>query len=217
MRRVALTLLASLGVAAGLAVTASSTSAQAYEAGMRGLALAAIVVVLEVVNTLGTWVWLSDPRPHARWQAGALVGCASLVTAWCGALTYGPVGLVGPFFVLAGVHLASLAATTPTTGADPVTTPAAHPDPVVTPTPDPGSPDESNEGPEEENGAGEDAPDDAPGRPVMTDDDILAALRSRPTLPGRDAVRNEFRVGTKRAERVLADARRPALVKEVAR
>ncbi len=74
MKRAVLTLLAALGVSAALAVTASSTTDQAYAAGMTGLAAVGLVVLLEVINVAGTWTWLTDTRTRVRWEAGVGVG-----------------------------------------------------------------------------------------------------------------------------------------------
>lgn len=211
MRRVVLSALALLGVAASLTVTASSTTHVAYAAGMRGLALAAIVVVLEVVNVVGTWSWITDPRTHVRVESAVAVLAASTVTGWCGALTYGPIGLVAPLGLLAAVHGVSRMWASPahsTTGQSPtvasdttaraVQSPAADEEAAstsLTGTPTPRRP--------------------APARGAQEgDEDIVAALVTRPDLPGRDAVKAEFRCGTKRAERLLAQAaahRRPHL------
>ncbi|MCD2193555.1 hypothetical protein LQ327_09180 [Actinomycetospora endophytica] len=227
MRRVVLTGLAAIGVAAGLAVTASSTTHEAYAAGMRGLALAAIVVVLEVTNVLGTWVLLTDTRRHACVEAGVFVAGASLVTGWCGVLTYGLIGLVGPVFVLGGVELARLASTSgtptpaqgaegeppqadapalitetapaPSASAEPPTVPVPvclDPPPPQTPTPAP-----TAQSPAPPTEGGESAP-------APTDEEIADWLAAQATArgrrPGRDAIKTEWAVGTKKAERALA-------------
>lgn len=210
MKRAVLTALAALGVGAGLAVTASSTTHEAYLAGMRGLALAAVVVVLEVTNVLGTWVLLTDSRRHACVEAGVFVGAASLVTGWCGVLTYGPIGLVGPAFVLAGVELARLGATSPTPR--PIVEPKTVLDAGVPVHPDDRTPDEPGQAPTTT--PTEEAPERAPS---PSDEDIVAQLLTRDPTPGRDAVCTEFRCGKTKAERVLrlvADRRRPHLVTE---
>jgi hypothetical protein len=104
VRRFILTALAALGVAAALSVTASSTAEQAHVATMTGIAVAGLVVLLEVINVSGTWVWLTDKRWYARVEAAIGVGGASLVTGWCGALSYGVIGLVAPIGLLFAVH-----------------------------------------------------------------------------------------------------------------
>jgi len=99
--------LVSIGIAAALVASGSATVAQAHKAGMALLAATALVVLLEVVNVVGTWTWLVDPETRIQWEAAIGVGAASLVTAVCGVLSYGPIGLVAPAGVLFTVHLVS--------------------------------------------------------------------------------------------------------------
>jgi hypothetical protein len=89
-------LLASLGVVAALSVTASSTAQQAHAAGMMGVPAAGLVVLLEVVNVVGSWAVITDTRTHVRVESLIGVTTASTVTGICGVSTYGGLGVVAP-------------------------------------------------------------------------------------------------------------------------
>lgn len=129
MRRVLLTVLALLGVVCALVVTASSTMRQAAAAGMQGQVPLALVGLLEVVNIAGTWTWITDGRTRVRVEAAVGVAAASSVTAVCGALTYGALGVAAPVGLLVAVHLVSRMWSTP---APPPAVPViAEPEPVA--------------------------------------------------------------------------------------
>lgn len=269
MRRFVLTVLASLGVAAALTVTASSTTEQAHVAGMVGLPVAGLVVLLEVVNVVGAWSWITDPRTHVRWESALAVLVASTVTGICGAITYGPLGVVAPLGLLAAVHGVSRMWTVPAQVAAPsvpvasmpvrrhtgtpvsapeVETevedevePTSPPPPDLRPAPAPVDLDalaapQVDEVEDEEDDEGDWGPaqqvdlDPAPAPaqvrppsdqgsdPGLTDEEIVAVLIALPgDLPPRDTVKGVYRVGTKRATRLLdlaREGRRPHLVKE---
>lgn len=231
MRRLVLTTLAAVGVAAALTVTASSTTEQAHVAGMLGLPVAGLVVLLEVVNVVGAWSWITDPRTHVRVESAAAVLVASTVTGICGVLTYGPIGLVAPLGLLAAVHGVSRMWTVPAQVLAQASAPLAPavparrdagipvwgPPPVAAPEPPTSAqaPAQAEVGePEDDEVGDESAPepppeDNAPvqGGDRLTDEEIVVALSSLPELPGRDAVKAAYRCGTKRAERLLEDAR----------
>jgi hypothetical protein len=97
--------LVSIGIAAALVASGSATVEQAQAAGMALLAATALVVLLEVVNVVGTWTWLVDPDTRIQWEAAIGVGASSLVTGICGVISYGLIGLVAPAGVLFTVHL----------------------------------------------------------------------------------------------------------------
>jgi hypothetical protein len=249
--------LVSLGVGAALVVTGSATAEQARSWGMTGVVPIALVVLLEVVNVVGTWVWMTDPRAHVQVEAASGVAVASIYSGICAVLSYGIGGAIAPAGVLFTVHLAGRLVRRP--AAPPEA--AAHPAPVpahrhaATPAPSAPPPPPSAPAPSEpptapmrrptlapweapvidldalprpEEVEDEPAPEvedevedePAPPRPAsdkgqLDDEDILAALAQVPDLPSRDALKAAYRVGTRRADRLLAQARanrRPRLV-----
>lgn len=205
MRRGVLTFMAVLGVAAALTVTASSTVTQAHTAGLGDLPAAALVVLLEVINTVGAWSWITDARTRVRVESAIGVCAASAVTGTFGALTYGPTGIVAALGLLAAVHLVSRMWTSPVHTAAPTAGTAPRPlgaVPVCL-TPPPARPVAPS---------GDDDDDD----PETTDEAITewvaAHQAAHGRAPGRDLVKRQWSVGTKRAERVLAEhAARPRL------
>jgi hypothetical protein len=121
MRRAAQTVLVLLAVGCSLILSATATVALAASAGVPGWAHLAAVGVIEVVLTVGTWLWISDPELR-REAAGAVV-LASAVAGYAGVHAYGAFGLVGPVSAIVTTHLVARAWRRKET---PVQDPGAH-------------------------------------------------------------------------------------------
>lgn len=219
MKRTVLTVLAALGVLGALAATTSATATQASLSGMVGIAAAGLVVLLEVINVAGTWTWLTDTRRHVRIEAGIGVGAASLVTGWCGLLTYGPIGAVAPAGLLFAVHLVFrlnqpapvpsrvLARVVPSRP----TVPAGLREASRVSWPKPSRPPA-----ETIRVAGyQPVPQDEDTEPVPLssvatgeDEDVITALLSRDAIPGIGAIAREYGIGKDKATRCKRAAER---------
>ena len=143
---------------------------------------------LQVERHVGSWALITDPRRHVKVQAGMGVSAASLVTGWCGDLIYGPIGLVAPLGLLAAVHLVNLVWNRPETEqtADTVPEPV-YSDPVPT--------------------DAETVPDDGVDRVS----DLRAHAAELGRMPGRDAIKARYGVGSATANRLRAAAEKPDL------
>lgn len=212
MRRFILSTLAALGVLGALAATTAATAEQASLSGMVGLAVAGLVVLLEVINVSGTWVWLTDTRRHVRLEAGVGVGVASLVTGLCGFLSFGPIGAVAPAGLLFAVHLVFRLNQPGQQDTVPSRVIARIP---IVPASRPAVPDGGDgDGPEtapvpalSSVPTGEDTP--LSSVPASEDEAVILALVRHPgKLPGVGAIAAEHRIGKDKATRYKTEALR---------
>jgi hypothetical protein len=168
---------------------------------MVGLAAAGLVVLLEVINVAGTWVWLTDTRRHVRLEAAVGVGVASLGTGACGFLTYGLIGAVAPAGLLFAVHL------TFRLNQRPAVLPRVVQRVRIVPAPVPAQDDQRDED------GTQDAPDTEPvplsSVPTAEDEDVITALVARDgRVPGIGTIAREHSIGKDKAARCKREAER---------